>query len=322
MKLLVTGGAGYIGSQTCKELKLAGHDPVAFDNLVYGHRDAVKWGPLVEGDCADTELVAATLKKHKIEGVLHFAAFAYVGESVTDPGKYYQNNVAGTLSLLKALRECQVKNLVFSSTCATYGDPVETPMRETHPQAPINPYGASKWMSERIIRDFMQAYGMRAIALRYFNASGADLDGEIGECHEPETHLIPLAIQAVMGKGPGLKVFGQDYDTPDGTCIRDYIHVKDLALAHIAALNALVAGKEVAFAYNLGTGRGQSVMEVIKSVERVSGKPVPHTIAGRRAGDPPRLVADPSLAARDLGWKATITDIDVNVRSAWNWEQS
>jgi len=321
MNILVTGGAGYIGSQTCKELKLAGHLPVAFDNLVYGHRQAVKWGPLEEGDCLDSARVQEVLRKHNIEAVMHFAAYAYVGESVTDPGKYYQNNVGGTLSLLRAMHACSVKTLVFSSTCASYGNPVEIPMRETHLQNPINPYGASKWMSERIIRDFMHAHGLKAIALRYFNASGADPEGDIGECHEPETHLIPLAIQAAQGRGPELKIFGNDYDTPDGTCVRDYIHVKDLALAHISALRALsTAGKKVAFAYNLGTGHGNSVLEIIRAVEKVSGKKVAYILSERRAGDPPRLIADPALAEKDLGWKASIADIESIVRSAWAWE--
>jgi UDP-arabinose 4-epimerase len=318
--VLVTGGAGYIGSHACKALAQAGYRPVVYDSLVYGHEWAVKWGPLERGDILDAERLAEVFAKHRPAAVMHFAAFAYVGESVTDPAKYYRNNVVGTLNLLEAMRAAGVGNLVFSSTCATYGVPAETPIREDMPQAPINPYGASKLMIERVLADYAAAYGLKSMALRYFNAAGADPDGEVGEDHEPETHLIPLALDAAAGVGPELTLHGDDYATPDGTCIRDYVHVSDIADAHVLALKALEAGKALELAYNLGGGAGASVSEVIAATTRVTGRPVPLTVGPRRPGDPPVLVADASLAAADLGWRPR-HDLDQMLATAWAWTQ-
>ena len=317
--ILVTGGAGYIGAHACKALAAAGYRPVAFDNLVYGHREAVKWGPLEDGDIADRNRLDAVIDRYDIVAVMHFAAFAYVGESVTDPGKYYRNNVVGTLTLLEAMRDRAIPSLIFSSSCATYGIPDAVPIRESEKQSPINPYGQSKLMSERIIADFGAAHGIRSGLLRYFNAAGADPEGDIGERHDPETHLIPLALGAAAGKGQ-LTLYGDDYPTPDGTCIRDYIHVTDLAEAHVAALGRLLDGAE-SMALNLGTGEGASVREILDTVERVTGRPVPHQIGPRRPGDPPALVADPSQARETLGWTARTSDLETIVRTAWNWHR-
>lgn len=291
MNILVTGGAGYIGSHACKALAKAGHTPITYDNLVYGHRWAVKWGPLEEGDIADRDRLSEVIAKYQPVAVMHFAAYAYVGESVQDPGKYYRNNVAGTLTLLEVMRDLGIDKFIFSSTCATYGIPESVPIREDHPQRPINPYGASKLMIERMLQDFDVAHGLRSISLRYFNAAGADPDGEIGEAHDPETHLIPLVLDAAAGKRTAITVFGDDYETPDGTCIRDYIHVADLADAHVLALKALEDGAKTT-AYNLGNGHGFSVKEVIETAERVAGKTVPVEIGQRRPGDPAKLVGD------------------------------
>jgi UDP-arabinose 4-epimerase len=317
-KILVTGGAGYIGSHTCKALKASGYEPVVFDNLVYGHREAVRWGELVVGDLKDPEAIAAVIAEHRPEAVIHFAAYAYVGESVTDPAKYYANNVVGTLNLLEAMRAQGVDRIVFSSTCATYGVPESVPIRETTPQNPINPYGASKLMIERVLKDYDHAYALRSVALRYFNASGADPDGEIGEGHDPETHLVPLVLYAAQGRIPHITVHGDDYDTPDGTCIRDYIHVADLASAHVKALQWLERG-EGSSVFNLGNGRGFSVKEVIAAAEAVTGKQIPVVYGPRRAGDPPALVADAKLAYDRLGWKPQHTEMEGIIRTAWNW---
>jgi len=319
VSVLIVGGAGYIGSQTAKRVAQAGLEPVVFDNLVYGHASAVKWGPLVEGDLADGALIRRVLHEHEVTAVVHFAAYAYVGESVTNPRKYFNNNVVGTLNLLDAMLDAGVRDLVFSSTCATYGDPVRVPIDERHPQTPVNPYGESKLAIERVLHWYQRAYPLRFAALRYFNAAGADPDGEVGEDHAPETHLIPLAIEAALG-GPGLQIFGTDYPTPDGTAIRDYIHVQDLADAHVAALERLRDGATDLFV-NLGTGEGHSVREVIAAVEKVSGRKLPVREVGRRAGDPPALVADARLAAEVLGWKARIPELETIVEHAWRWRQ-
>lgn len=319
--VLVTGGAGYIGSHACKVLSRAGYRPVVFDNLSRGHRAAVRWGPLIEGDLAGRDKLTAALRHYGVAYVMHFAAFAYVGESVTDPALYYANNLGGTLSLLEAMREAGVDKIVFSSTCATYGIPAEVPIRENLPQLPVNPYGETKLAIERALHWYGEAYGLRSVSLRYFNAAGADPEGEIGERHGPETHLVPLVLEAALGQRQQVDIYGTDYQTPDGTAIRDYIHVQDLAEAHLRALEHLGAGRH-SVALNLGTGRGRSVREVIRTVESVSGKAVPCREAARRPGDPPILVADPSLAAELLGWRARISDLDTIVRTALVWHQS
>ena len=318
--VLVTGGAGYIGSHACKVLARSGYLPVVFDNLSRGRREAVRWGPLVEGDLADGVRLSAALAEHRVSAVMHFAAYAYVGESVSDPALYYRNNLCGTLSLLEAMREAGVVEIVFSSTCATYGIPNDVPIRESAPQRPVNPYGETKLAIERALHWYGEAYGLRSISLRYFNAAGADLDGEIGECHEPETHLIPLVLQAVIGQRPQIDIYGTDYPTPDGTAIRDYVHVEDLAIAHLRALERLRAGG-AGIALNLGTGIGHSVRQVIAAAEAVAGRKVLARAAPRRPGDPPALVADPSLAAEILGWRAQHSDLDTIVRTAFAWQQ-
>ena len=318
MSILIVGGAGYIGSHTAKLVAASGHRPVVFDNLVYGHREAVKWGPLVEGDLADPEAIRRALSEHAVEAVIHFAAYAYVGESMTDPGKYFRNNVAGTINLLDAMVAVGVRDLVFSSTCATYGEPREVPISESHPQNPVNPYGETKLAVERMLRWYGQAHGLRYAALRYFNAAGADPDGDVGEDHSPETHLIPLAIEAAYGRGNPLSIFGTDYPTPDGTAVRDYIHVLDLAEAHLLALAALAKGTP-SLHLNLGTGRGSSVREVITSVEKATGRAVPAREVGRRAGDPPVLVADARQAGERLGWKPRYPELDTIVAHAVRW---
>jgi UDP-arabinose 4-epimerase len=319
--VLVTGGAGYIGSHACKILARAGYRPVVFDNMSRGHREAVRWGPLVEGDVADRGRLTAALVEHRVSAVMHFAAYAYVGESVADPAVYYRNNLGGTLSLLDAMREAGVDKIVFSSTCATYGTPDSVPIRETAPQLPVNPYGETKLAIERALRWYGEAYGLGSVSLRYFNAAGADPDGEIGELHEPETHLVPLVLQAALGQRAQIDIYGTDYPTPDGTAIRDYIHVQDLAEAHLCALEHLADGGESA-ALNLGTGRGHSVREVVRVAEAVSGRPIAWRDTARRPGDPPVLVADPSLAAELLGWRARISDLETILRTALAWHMS
>jgi UDP-glucose-4-epimerase GalE len=316
--ILVTGGAGYIGSHTAKALSRAGYRPVTYDSLVYGHRHAVKWGPFIEGDIADTAKLERVIKDEAIDAVVHFAAFAYVGESVTKPEIYFQNNVVGSLSLLDAMRHTGVKPIVFSSTCATYGMPDRMPITEDTLQRPINPYGETKLMIERALAWYGPAHDIRSVSLRYFNACGADPEGEIGEEHDPETHLIPLILDAALGKRAAIDVFGTDYPTPDGTAVRDYIHVQDLADAHVKALAYLFAGGRTT-QVNLGTGTGNSVREVIDAVERVTGRAVPKREVARRAGDPPELVADPSKANSLLGWKPQMSDIDSIIRTAWAW---
>ena len=318
--VLVTGGAGYIGSHAAKALNRAGYRVVVYDSLVAGHRGAVKFGELVEGDILDAASVEEALRRHEIFAVMHFAAFLDVGESVRDPAKYYRNNVAGALSVLGAMAAASVKHFVFSSTCATYGEPIETPIVETHPQQPINSYGESKLAIERALPHFERAYGMSWTALRYFNAAGADPDGEIGEDHAPEIHVIPRAIEAATG-GRGLQVFGDDYPTPDGTCLRDYVHVSDLADAHLRALEAIVETRKSG-SYNLGTGHPHSVREVIDTVERITGRPVPWTLAPRRPGDPAVLFAAPHKAQSELHWTPQYADLESIVRTAWNWHRA
>ena len=319
MSILIVGGAGYIGSHTAKLAAKAGLSPVVFDNLVYGHEWAVKWGPLVKGDLADQALLVRVLAEHEVTAVIHFAAYTYVGESVTNPRKYFRNNVANTLNLLDAMVDAGVRDIVFSSTCATYGDPLTVPIGEDHPQNPVNPYGDTKLTIEKILRWYAGAYNLRYAALRYFNAAGADPDGEIGEDHDPETHLIPLAIDAAMGRRPPLQIFGTDYPTADGTAIRDYIHVMDLADAHLRALAHLDRGGDN-LRLNLGTGRGHSVREVLSTIEKVTGRKVPAREVGRRAGDPPALVADARRAAELLDWKAKMADLETIVAHAHAWQ--
>jgi len=316
--ILVTGGAGYIGSHTCKRLSCAGFTPVAYDSLVYGHEWSAKWGPLEKGDILDAARLSEVMACYKPDAVIHFAAFAYVGESVTDPARYYHNNVVGTLSLLDAMRANSIDKIVFSSTCATYGVPGEVPIAEDAPQRPINPYGRSKLMIEQILADYGHAYGLKHVSLRYFNAAGADPDGELGECHDPETHLIPLVLDAAAGRRPNVTVYGSDYDTPDGTCIRDYIHVSDLADAHVRAMTGLGESK-LERAYNLGTGKGYSVAEVIEAGRRLTKRDFKVLKGDRRPGDPACLVADAFRAQRDLGWVPALTSIDEHLSTAWQW---
>jgi UDP-glucose-4-epimerase GalE len=320
MSVLIVGGAGYIGSHTAKLCAMAGLNPVVLDNLVFGHRAAVKWGPLIEGDLADRDLIGRVMSEHRVTAVIHFAAYTAVGESMTDPGKYFRNNVVGTINLLDAMVKQGVRDLVFSSTAATYGDPQRVPLDEEHPQDPVSPYGESKLIVERILRWYQSAHQLRYAVLRYFNAAGADPDGELGEDHTPESHLIPLAIQSVLGQRGPVDVYGTDYPTPDGTAVRDYIHVTDLGQAHLAALQRLAGGME-RLAVNLGTGRGHSVREVIRCVEQVSGRPLPTREVGRRAGDPPVLVADPRKAGEVLGWHPRYADLDTIVRHAFRWHE-
>jgi UDP-glucose-4-epimerase GalE len=318
VRVLVVGGAGYIGSHTCLALAEAGHEPVVYDNLAEGHEWAVNWGPLVCGDLADGEKLQTTLRDEQIEAVIHFAAFAYVGESVQNPRKYFANNVGNTLNLLNAMLDTGVRDIIFSSSCATFGVPDRVPIDETQSQSPINPYGETKLMVEKILKWYGQAYDLNWMALRYFNAAGADPDGRIGESHDPETHLIPLVIEATLGKRGPVQIFGTDYPTPDGTNIRDYVHVMDLADAHIRALEHIQSSGD-SQGLNIGTGRGYSVREVIDSVKRVSGREVPFSEGPRRPGDPPELVADPSRAMDILDWRPRYTEFDDIVQTAWNW---
>lgn len=316
--ILVTGGAGYIGSHVNKMLHQKGHQTVVYDNLVYGHREAVKWGILEIGDLADAGRLDEVFGKYEIEAVFHFAAYAYVGESVSEPAKYYNNNVANTLHLLDAMRRHHVKSIIFSSTCATYGVPEGMPVTEDMEQKPVNPYGASKLMIERILSDYHSAYGMNYCCLRYFNAAGCDPDGEIGESHNPETHLIPLVLAAAAGDRDSVRVFGTDYPTRDGSCIRDYIHVADLADAHLRAMDYLSGGNG-SVCMNLGNCAGNSVLEVIDAAEKVTGRKIPVVMEGRRAGDPPALVGSAERAQGLLGWKPRYGDIETILEHAWNW---
>ncbi|MEE4263246.1 MAG: UDP-glucose 4-epimerase GalE [Desulfobacteraceae bacterium] len=316
--VLVTGGACYIGSHCCKELHGRGFNPITFDNLVYGYKDFVRWGDFYRGDLATPQDLANCFKNNRIEAVIHFAAYAYVGESVTDPLKYYENNVGNTINLLQAALAHDVRYFIFSSSCATYGIPESIPIDETHPQNPINPYGRTKQMIEDILKDCDAAYGLRYNSLRYFNAAGADPEGEVGEKHNPETHLIPLILDVAAGKSQDIKIFGNDYPTADGTCIRDYIHVTDLARAHVLALERLLDGAASDF-YNLGQGRGFSVKEVVEQVSKITGQNIPSVYEDRRPGDPPVLVASNTKAINGLDWQPEYTNLDDIIRTAWNW---
>lgn len=316
-KILVTGGAGYIGSHTCLALAAKGYVPVVYDNFSSGHREFVKWGPAEEGDIRDRARLRDVLAVHKPAAVLHFAGLIEVGQSFKEPEAFYDINVGGSLSLLQAMMEADIRAFVFSSTCATYGTPTYMPLDEAHPQAPINPYGRTKHIVEQALRDFDLCDRMRSVMLRYFNAAGADAEGRIGEWHTPETHAVPLLIEAALGRRAGFSIFGDDYETRDGTCIRDYVHVTDLADAHVSAVEYLLNGGETV-AINLGTGTGTSVQELISAVETVSGRTLPVTRAERRAGDPPLLVASNETARTILGWEP-VHEIDDIIRSAWTW---
>ena len=319
---LVTGGAGYIGSHTVRSMAEQGHRIVVLDNLVYGHREAIvsEGVELVVGDLGDCVLVEKLFAEHDVGAVIHFAAYAYVGESVEHPAKYYKNNTAAPLVLLDAMLRAGCKKFVFSSTCSTYGNPQYIPIDERHPQNPINPYGQSKLMLERILADYDRAYGLKSAQLRYFNACGASPDGKIGEDHDPETHLIPNVLRSLVGETASVTVFGTDYPTPDGTCIRDYIHVMDLARAHVLALQYLEA-ENASLSCNLGTGKGVSVQEIIDLTEKVTGRKAPVVYGPRRPGDPPELVADPSLAKEKLGWEAEFKDVAYAIETVWTWMQ-
>ena len=316
--ILIVGGAGYIGSHTNKLLNEKGYRTVVFDNLVYGHREFAKWGEFVQGDLSDKEQISRLPKKYRIEAIMHFSAFAYVGESVTDPAKYYRNNVANTLNLLEAMREFGIKYFIFSSTCATYGMPQEIPITENHPQTPVSPYGKSKLMVEDILKDFDSAYGIKHVNLRYFNAAGADPDAEIGERHDPETHLIPLTIYAALGLRDSIKIFGTDYPTKDGTCIRDYIHVTDLADAHIKAFEQIKTTNK-SDSFNLGNDTGHSVRDIINAVKKISKKDFTVIETERRAGDPAVLISSSRKASDTLGWKPRYADIETIIETAWKW---
>lgn len=320
MAVLICGGAGYIGSHVNQCFSRNGRDTVVFDNLVYGHREAVKWGRFIKGDLADREALESVFSQYAIDAVIHLAAYAYVGESVIEPQKYYINNVANTLNLLSVMRKFGCGRLVFSSTCATYGEPERLPITEDMPQNPVNPYGRTKLMAEQIFRDYEKAYGMKFAVLRYFNAAGADPEGNIGESHDPETHLIPLVLLAAAGKRKEVSVFGTDYDTPDGSCIRDYIHVSDLARAHLLALAYLEKEEKSCF-LNLGNERGTSVFEVIAAAKKVTGKDFPIRKCPRRPGDPAKLVGSSRLAGDLLGWEPRYPDIETIVEHAWNWQK-
>ena len=321
MRILVTGGAGYVGSHTCKALAQAGHQPIVYDDLSRGHLGLVRWGKFERGSLMDTDRLKEVISHYRPDGVIHFAAFAYVGESVKHPALYYENNVLGSLSLVNAMRERGPDVVVFSSTCATYGSPVRLPIAEDHPQRPLNPYGTSKLAVELMLRDYGAAYGLRSMALRYFNAAGADADGEIGEMHDPEPHAVPLAILAALGRTSPFQVYGTDYPTSDGSAVRDYVHVSDLASAHVSALDYLAKGGATT-AINLGTGKGTSVLEVIRAVERVSGRSMPVEYGQRRVGDPHTLIADASRAASVLSWQPAYNDFVEIAATAWRWHSS
>jgi UDP-glucose 4-epimerase len=320
MRILVTGGAGYIGSHAVRLFLARGHDVWVYDNLCYGHRAAVPAERLIVADLAEEQRLDQVLLRHRIEAVVHFAAFAYVGESVRDPGKYYRNNLVNTLGLMECMRRHGIGRMVFSSTCATYGVPDRVPITEDEKQRPINPYGHGKLAVEWVLADYAAAYGWGYAALRYFNAAGASPDGSIGEDHDPETHLIPLVLQTALGQRPHIEVFGKDYPTLDGTCIRDYIHVDDLAEAHLLALEKIQAGEGLRL--NLGIGRGYSVREVIRTAEAVTGKTIPVKEGPRRPGDPPALVASAEKARQLLGWSPRYTELRAIVETAWNWHRT
>jgi UDP-glucose-4-epimerase GalE len=318
LRVLITGGAGYVGSHAAKALRQAGFEPVVLDNLSAGHRWAVKWGPLIEADLGDPLSLKRALSEHKVSAAMHFAAYAYVGESMQDPRRYFDNNVTNTLQLVNALLDAGIRHIVFSSSCAVYGIPQSIPLVEDHPKRPVSPYGDSKLFVERILDWYGRAYGLGWAALRYFNAAGADPDGELGEVHLPETHLIPRVIDAALGKLESVEIFGGDYPTGDGTAVRDYVHVSDLAGAHVVALQHLLSGGE-SFAANLGTGRGASVQQIIQTVERILGATVKTKMVSRRPGDPAELVASAEYAERLLGWRPKLSSLDNIVSSAWNW---
>ncbi len=320
--ILVTGGSGYIGSHTVKALQQVGYEVSILDNLVYGHQDIAEilGAELIVGDTNDRDLLDQLFSDRPISAVMHFAAYAYVGESVTQPDKYYRNNVVGTLTLLEAMVAANIKTFVFSSTCATYGVPQQTPITEDHPQAPINPYGATKLMVERILQDFDVAYGLKSVIFRYFNAAGADPNGVIGEDHNPETHLIPLILLTALGKRDAITIYGSDYPTPDGTCLRDYIHVTDLAEAHVLGLQYLLNSKKSEI-FNLGNGNGFSVKEVIDTAKQVTSKPIKVLFGDRRAGDPPALVGSSEKAKKILNWQPKYADLNLILQHAWQWHQ-
>jgi len=320
MKILVTGGAGYIGSHVCKALSKKGHEVIVFDNLEYGHSDLARWGTLVQGDLLDRAVLASVFRKYSPKAIMHFAAYAYVGESVTDPAKYYRNNVLGSLNLVEAVREFGVKNFIFSSTCAVYGTPARVPISEDMALNPINPYGNTKLVIEKLLEDYGEAYGIKSVRLRYFNAAGADPDGEAGEDHTPETHLIPLVLDAAMGLREAITIYGDDYATPDGTCLRDYIHVTDLADAHVLALEYLIKGGRTR-AINLGNSQGHSVKEVIEQVKKVSGCEFKVRVGPRRPGDPPSLVGSNRMAEKVLGWSPRRSEIKTIIEDAWRWHR-
>lgn len=319
--ILVCGGAGYIGSHVNKQLNIEGYETVVFDNLIHGHREAVKWGIFIQGDLGCMDDIEKVFAGYDIEAVFHFAAYAYVGESMGQPEKYYYNNVVNTLNLLHVMKKYDCRKIVFSSTCATYGEPERVPITEDMEQKPVNPYGKTKLTVEQIFEDYRKAYGLKYAALRYFNAAGADPAGEIGESHDPETHIIPLVLDAASGKRPCIKVFGMDYETKDGSCIRDYIHVTDLADAHLRALHYLEAGKDSS-CFNLGNENGMSVLEIIDAVKRVTRREFSVEISGRRAGDPAVLVGSSRKAERILGWKPQYADVETMIRHAWYWHEN
>ena len=321
MNILVTGGAGYIGAHACKVLAQNGYTPVTYDNLSTGHREAVKWGPFEEGDISDRIRLNEVIEQYQPSAVIHFAAHSLVGESVENPAKYYRNNVCGTLSLLEAMRDHGIKYIVFSSSCAVYGMPNEIPIPESHPLDPINPYGRSKMMIEYLLKDFSQAYDLKYVALRYFNAAGADAEGSIGENHNPETHLIPLLLNTALDKRTSISIFGNDYDTPDGTCIRDYIHVTDLAEAHVKAVRYLIDANQSS-TLNLGTGKGYSVMEIINTAREITDMEISEIMSERREGDPPVLVARADKAEKQLDWKPQQIDIKYIIKTAWQWHNT
>ncbi len=318
--VLVTGGAGYIGAHACKALAEAGYTPITYDNLVYGHPEAVRWGPLEKGDIGDRKQLERVMQKYNPSAVMHFAAYAYVGESVKSPAKYYHNNVAGTLSLLESMKSCSIDKIIFSSTCATYGIHDQILLTEDHPQNPINPYGRSKLIIEWILQDFATAYDLKFVSLRYFNAAGADPDADIGEDHNPETHLIPLVLDAASGRRNRLEIYGTDYDTPDGTCIRDYIHVSDLADAHLLALEYLNDGGQ-SDVFNLGNGNGFSVREVMTAAIQVTGSDIPYLESARRPGDPSVLIGSSEKIRKILGWRANYNSLEAIIRTAWQWHK-
>jgi UDP-glucose-4-epimerase GalE len=320
VKILVTGGAGYVGSHTVKELARKGFEIVVYDNLSRGHRWAAKWGELVVGDLTDERRLRAVFNEHEIGAVLHFAALAYVGESVEHPRRYYENNVANTLTLLRVMLEQDVKRFIFSSTCAVYGNPNKIPLTEDHPLAPVNPYGRTKLVVETVLKDYDESYGMKHVNLRYFNAAGADPDGELGEDHDPETHLIPRVLLTALGRFKQVEVFGTDYPTKDGTCVRDYVHVTDLGAAHVLALEWLLRGRPSEI-FNLGTGQGYTVMEIVEKARQITGRSIPAATSPRRPGDPAVLLAGNEKAIKTLGWTPQYKALDEIISSAWKWHQ-